>query len=165
MKVGCAQGSTLGPRLFSIYCGKLREIIPQESFVVAYADDTYVLIADKDIEVIRSRAQEAMYSHVDWLKSIGMVVNVNKTESVLFSSPTEPPFEFVVNGATVATTPSMPVLGIEFNERMAWSKQVDNIIRTGQRPSRMMKHPRLSVNSLIKKLWISVVISKIVIDT
>ncbi len=87
MKVGCAQGSTLGSRLFSIFCGKLREIIPQESFVVAYADDTYVLIADKDIEVLRSRAQEAMHSHVDWLKSIGMVVNVKKLSLYFLVAP------------------------------------------------------------------------------
>jgi hypothetical protein len=53
MKVGCGQGSTLGPRLFSVYCGGLRDIIPH-SFVT-YADNAHVMISGMDIDELKDR--------------------------------------------------------------------------------------------------------------
>jgi len=43
LPIRCVQGSVLGPILFSIYLGDLKNIIP-EAFVLSYADDSYVAI-------------------------------------------------------------------------------------------------------------------------
>ncbi len=83
MIAGCAQGSTLGPKLFSVYCGGLKDVI--QGILVAYADDANVLLSGSNIETLRSKASEVMGTHVDWLQSIGMVVNVSKTEATIFS--------------------------------------------------------------------------------
>jgi len=40
LKVGCVQGSTLGPRLFTIYCGGLPTLIKADHYVT-YADDIF----------------------------------------------------------------------------------------------------------------------------
>lgn len=74
-----------------------------------------------------------MKEHVDWLTSIGMVVNVNKTEAVLFSRSKETVFEFMVNGIKVNTSHSMIILGIEFDCHMSWSLHVDNVIKKAKK--------------------------------
>ncbi len=66
MIVGCEQGSTLGPRLFSIYCGGLRNIIKDE--LVACTDDVYVLIPGTDVEELKEKAISTIVKHVEWLE-------------------------------------------------------------------------------------------------
>jgi len=48
MPIGCAQGSILGPKLFTLYLSELRKHIDGD--LVSYADDSYVVISAKTIE-------------------------------------------------------------------------------------------------------------------
>ena len=131
LRVGCAQGSTLGPKLFSIYCGGLGKVITEN--LVAYAYDAYVLVSGSDLTDVVERTKTVMSHHVAWLESIGIVVNVAKTESVLFSPLHVGPMEFIVKGVKVCTVDSMRVLGVEFDRQLTWNKHVDKIIVSGKR--------------------------------
>ncbi len=132
MDVGCAQGSTLGPKLFSMYCGGLGEVLDEK--IVAYADDAYVLIEGEDIHEIRERANLALKRHTDWLLSIGMVVNIAKTESVLFHrSKDNIEIKLDVNGIEVKTSSSMRVLGVTFDSRLRWDVHLSNTIANAKR--------------------------------
>lgn len=125
LKMGCAQGSTLGPKLFSMYCGGLSEVV--DANLVVYADDAYVLVKGDDIIELQERMSKILKAHVDWLGSIGMVVNVDKTEAVLFSREKLDPLILTVNGTSFSTKSSMKVLGVTFDSRLRWDVQVQNV--------------------------------------
>jgi len=67
LKVGCVQGSILGPRLFTLYMRNLHKILPPElkSNLIAYADDTYVSIAHNNIQELKANMERVMTFHDD----------------------------------------------------------------------------------------------------
>jgi len=56
MKIGCVQGSILGPRLFTLYLGKLVEALKHDE-VVTYADDSYVILHGKTLEELQEKVK------------------------------------------------------------------------------------------------------------
>lgn len=48
LNIGCMQGSSLGPRLFTTYVGDLKSTINAHHYT-SYADDSYVIIVDKTL--------------------------------------------------------------------------------------------------------------------
>jgi len=66
LKIGCFQGSILGPRHFTLYMSCLPQVLPSDLFVISHADYSYI---STTIEL----------SNDDFLQSIGMVSNVAKT--------------------------------------------------------------------------------------
>jgi len=109
-----------------MYCGDLRSIV--EDGLVAYADDAYVLISGDNTEEVGAKTIDVMTRHVSYLHSIGMVVNVSKTESVLFSKSVEGPVLLTVNGSSFYTTQSMNVLGVTFDAQLSWDPQTEKVI-------------------------------------
>jgi len=152
MPVGCAQGSTLGPRLFSMYCGGLRDVIKDD--LVAYADDAYVLISGVDNKSLITSASVVMDKHVKWLESIGMVVNVGKTEAVLFSKHYEPPVTLTVGNTSFDTTQSMNILGVTFDAQLNWNQQVDKVLDRAKRAMNGLRilQKSLRINKFVKIL-------------
>lgn len=88
LPIGCVQGSTLGPRLFTNYCGGLKSMLNVDHFV-CYTDDSYVVITDSDLENAKRRVNETSKWHTEELKKLGMKVNVDKTDVVVFSKNKE----------------------------------------------------------------------------
>jgi len=82
--VGCVQGSILGPRLFTLYMRKLGDIF-KDAHLVSFADDSYVSIARPRVDEVKIALEETMTVHDTFLRSIGMVTNVEKTELIFFS--------------------------------------------------------------------------------
>jgi len=77
---GCVQGSILGPQLFTLYTHELALMRAEDVKVVTYADDTYVLVTGSSIGVVVIKTKKVFCNHVNYLTSIGMVVNQSKTE-------------------------------------------------------------------------------------
>jgi len=80
------QGSTLGPILFNIYLGELREKL-SDAFVLSYADDSYVGISCKlkDLSEGITKLESIAARHIAWLTEMGMVINFSKTDSDFFT--------------------------------------------------------------------------------
>jgi len=121
---GCPQGSTLGPRIFSLYCADLTEHIGE--FTVSYADDTYVVLsADTEGELLQ-KAAITIQKHVEWLRVNGMVCNIQKTELLFFGATHS--IDVMVNNVLITSTPTMKVLGLLFDAGMTWDNQVNQAV-------------------------------------
>lgn len=129
LKVGCVQGSILGPRLFTLYMRNLESILPQNltCHIVAYADDTYVSIAAETIPELTSNIQQVMTIHDDHLSNIGMKTNVSKTEVIIFNRHRELIEDINVKGTIIQTKPKIKVLGITFDYNLAWKSHIESI--------------------------------------
>jgi len=86
LQVGWVQGSTLGPRLFTIYCGGIPHNINAYHYT-CYAVDSYVITKDKDLDLGNAirRMEQVSWSHIEELERLGMKVNVKKSEVVIFT--------------------------------------------------------------------------------
>jgi len=79
------QGSIIGPLLFNILTSDLSKVIFPNK-VVSYADDSYIVIKTTKAEDLKPKVTECMEKHFEWLNSIGMICNQNKTEMRLNQS-------------------------------------------------------------------------------
>jgi len=126
LPIGCVQGSILGPRLFTIYCGGLKDAIGAENFV-CYADDSYVVIEGSGVDEIKAKTESISKKHVVELHKLGMVVNTSKSEVVIFSK--KPIITDVIIGdALVKTKTDMKVLGIIFDAQLKWETHVKMVL-------------------------------------
>ena len=129
LEVGCVQGSVLGPRLFSIYCRHLEKTIGKsDAKVVTYADDSYVMVEGVNIDQLRKKAESVMKEHNQFLNSIGMITNPEKTEATIFSKELHT-ITLRLDDRVIQTIQSMKVLGLTFNYNLDWSIHVANCVK------------------------------------
>jgi len=74
---GCVQGSDLGPTVFSINCGSLREALGDDSWITSYAND--VIVSAKNQEDLTLKIIRTMGKHFKFMNELCMVINVDKT--------------------------------------------------------------------------------------
>ena len=130
LEAGCPHGSTIGPKVFNIYCNDLFDHI-KDAFFVSYADDSYVVVEADTITDLKLKTEEVINSHVNWLKENGMVCNIEKTEIMLMR--TDLSMDIEIEGRKVKTQQKMNVLGIQFDSDLSWDGQVSKVISKNNR--------------------------------
>lgn len=84
MKYGIPQGTVLGPVLFNIYINELLHI-PINGKIVAYADDTVLLVEDDSWQNVSNKAVIEFSKLQQWLAEHLLTVNLEKTKFMCFS--------------------------------------------------------------------------------
>ncbi len=84
VKDGVPQGSVLGPLLFLLYIKDMQAVCDCIFFL--YADDSALLISDKDDGRIQVNSGKELCKVRDWLSENKLVLHLGKTESILFGS-------------------------------------------------------------------------------
>jgi len=86
---GVPQGSVPGPLFFIVYISPLKNIAANYDVLhQQYEDDTqlYVAITKLDMCVTVNNLQNCLYAVQLWLSQNGLVINPEKSETVLFST-------------------------------------------------------------------------------
>jgi len=146
MDIGCVQGSILGPRLFTLYLGRLSQILEHQD-IVTYADDSYVVVGAKTIQELKAKLEELSKRHVSYLKKMGMIVNTSKTEVVVFRKKGHIEIEtFKVDDTEVLSTTTMKVLGLTFQTDMKWNFHVNTVLKKIQSKLSMLRKIRRNLD-------------------
>ena len=141
---GCPQGSTLGPKVFNIYCNDLYEHIT-DGKLISYADDSYVVVVANDRNELLNKTRTVMTNHLKWLKDNGMVCNVDKTEMMILDDNS--PVTIEVDGRTLTSLSEMKVLGLTFDSQLTWSSQVKGVIKRTNRMLHGLRRIRRFLNT------------------
>lgn len=129
-EVGVPQGSILGPFLFVLYINDFGHCIdaPGASFI-NYADDATVVFPCPG-EDGEATLRVLMGSVESWLRQNKMVLNVDKTECVLFktnrSSVTVVPF-IIFNGSTIYFKTNTNMLGVTMDSRLNFRDHINDL--------------------------------------
>ena len=143
LDVGCPQGSTLGPKVFNIYCNDLYKHV--NAHLVSYADDSYVTVTGSNIEELKERSTCVMTKHLEWLKNNGMVCNVSKTEVMVLNA--EDVTSITVENRTINCKEEINVLGLTFDSKLTWEAQVSRTISRTNRMLHGLKRIRRFLNT------------------
>lgn len=84
IRYGIPQGTVLGPTLFSIYINELL-FLKTEAKIIAYADDTVLLVEDDCWEAVFEKASLEFSKVNQWLKQNLLTVSIEKTKCICFS--------------------------------------------------------------------------------
>jgi len=141
--VGCPQGSTLGPKIFNLYCADLIDSI-SEGHLVSYADDSYVIVSAKDEQQLVEKTKSVLKNHIKWLKDNGMVCNVSKTEVMVMNSSSL--INLDIDGHQITSSNCMKVLGIVFDDALSWTTHVEKTTAKCARMLHGLKHIRRTLN-------------------
>ncbi len=144
LDLGCPQGSTLGPKVFNLYCSDLINEI-NDGVLVSYADDSYVVMHSKDLEDLKERVSVQIDKHLLWLKHSGMVCNENKTELIVFGEENAT-VTIRVGSKYIESMPQMKVLGLLFDKNLAWDAQIESVIKRTNRIMHGLKGVRKYVD-------------------
>ena len=133
-KHGVAQGSVLGPLLFSVYCAGLSDVFSKHGIRYhVYADDTqlYVDFPRNESAFAIDRIRRCVIDVKAWLASRCLLLNEAKTETILFAAPnrmTQPsPLHMDICGSNVRTSANIRDLGVYLDSTMSMTKHVTRV--------------------------------------
>ena len=118
---GTVQGSVLGPVLFNLFIRPMLETCSGP----AYADDSYHLATGSNRAEALDALQEKITEVERWMSGSGLKVNLEKTELTVFHRIDTSTSVINVKNIEVKSSPVLKVLGLLFDNRMQWDKQVE----------------------------------------
>ncbi len=94
--------------------------------LITYVDDLCVVVRAKATEDLVNLMKTTMERHLQWLKTNGMVCNVDKTEMIVMGGDS---ITIDVDGREINSRYKMKVLGIIFGTQLDWKFQMASTIQ------------------------------------
>jgi hypothetical protein len=152
IKLGCVQGSVLGPKLFNLYTKNIPKYLTNNAQITTYADDAYVVVShpEGDSSTLESMTENCLQHHITYLRHLGMIVNQSKTEFIHIHRSSSP----LVN---IHTQDTMKVLGVNLDHKLTWSTHIARTINKMNSLTGALKFIR---NRLTKNQFLQVLTSQ-----
>ena len=123
---GVPQGSILGPLLFNIYINDIVNISKCSKFIL-FADDTTILLQDKNITNLTNNFNSILQCLNSWCSANELKINFNKTCCMLFGPKIVTniiKFSLTLNGIPVIRVNSTKFLGIYITSNLSWLDKI-----------------------------------------
>jgi len=123
---GAAQGSILGPDLWNAFYDELLRIeMPDDTFLVGYADDIAAVITARNIEEAERKLSQVMIRTQTWMNEHALKLATEKTELLILTKkhiPIERPLN--THFETFNTKRSVRYLGVHLDSKLTFWAQI-----------------------------------------
>ena len=138
---GIPQGSIMGPLLFLCFTNDLSEVFKDECKMVAYADDTQLIVDAKNLTQLKIKMERVITLAQQWYQKNSMKNNIGKTEILLVNTSHKNEtikIKIVDEGTQIKleSKSHIVVLGIIIDNKLNWTKQVNAVKRKSMNATR-----------------------------
>ncbi|MCU7801520.1 MAG: reverse transcriptase family protein [gamma proteobacterium symbiont of Lucinoma myriamae] len=157
IRCGVPQGSILGPLLFLIYVNDMSGVVSNK--LLLYADDSAILVADKDVSSIETSLQKELEIISDWLIDNKLSLHLGKTESVLFGSKprlrSKSNLSIECKGTVIEPKDNVKYLGAILEQYLTGESMVNSILQKANARLKFLYRKQKFLNLHTKKLLVT----------
>ena len=157
-KIRCRvpQGSVLEPLLFLIYVNDMSGAV--ENKLLLYADDSAILVADKNISTVETLLQRKLEVVSDWLIDNKLSLHFGKTVSILFGSKprlrSQSDLKIECKGSVIEPKDNVKYLGAIFEQTLTGENMVNLILQKANARLKFLYRTQNFLNLNTKKLLV-----------
>lgn len=145
---GAAQGSVLGPQLWNAaYDGVLRLEMPEDCFLVGYADDVAAVILARTMDMAQVKLGQIMTRVSGWMQEHSLTLAAAKTEVVVFTRkriPTIVPIQ--IGNTEIITKPAARYLGVMLDTKITFGEHIRKIADRAAQKTTALSHLMRNMN-------------------
>jgi hypothetical protein len=147
---GVPQGSLLGPILFDMYVNSLSKTV--ESHVVQYADDAAIICSHRNYQGLKDQLTTDFISVLNYFKSLGLSLNVGKTEYLIFGNIDGIlDVDLSINGTEVKPVESAKYLGVTIDNTLSFDQHNNYVLNKIKRGNFLIRSLRSKITLRIAK--------------
>ena len=125
---GVPQGSILGPLFFNIYTNDFQNC--HNSIHSQYADDTAILISDRDINTLNYKVNNELKNITTWVETNRLSLNLQKTTYLVITNQKNPvQLEIKVKSIAINRSTSAKLLGVIFDEKLSFKEHINYLVK------------------------------------
>ena len=158
LNIGVPQGSTLGPLLFLIY---INDMINCSNllFLTQFADDSTVTFSSDNLETALSTVEREFNYILDWLAANKLIINLSKTQLMLFTNRSRPEqITIQAKDHVITEVTNMKFLGVILDNELKWSSYTEYISKKISKSVSILKFLKFTFPSnVLKNIYYSLI--------